>query len=168
MSTLPRANACPHTAHTRCRDDGVECIVRPRANAAILTDDLRWQQTVESRLQTLTNEIAAVKAANAELQRQLQSGGGGGRDVGHAPPPRNPYPPPGPRAPEHMPAPNSHLKPLTHPSTSPPSSAPTTTPHAPLPSHLSTLRDILQPTLDELERPTPLDVSIDDATVLWE
>lgn len=145
-------------AYTRCRDDGVECVVRPRANAAILTDDLRWQQSVEMRLQSLNSEIDAIKAKNAELQRQLH-GGAGNRT-----------------AREHIqsftaaPAPvNSSVKSLSGPSPpSPPNSAPTTTPHAPLPSHLNTLRDILQPALAELERPTPLDVSIDDATILWE
>jgi hypothetical protein len=94
---------------------------------------------VEARLQSLSTEIEAVKAQNAELQRQLgarSSAGGPALKVVPSPP-------------------------------SPPSTAPTATPAA-LPAHLGTLRDILQPALAMLERPSPLDVSIDDATVLWE
>ncbi|CAK9786464.1 hypothetical protein CC85DRAFT_329561 [Cutaneotrichosporon oleaginosum] len=135
-----KCDGAPDKPCSRCRDDNVECIVRPRANAAILTDDLRWQQTVEARLQSLSSEIEAVKAQNAELQRQLL-------DTSlHA----------DTSTPRAVPSPPS-----------PPSTMPTATP-APLPAHLGTLRDILQPALAELERPTPLDVSIDDAAVLWE
>ncbi|GMK54671.1 hypothetical protein CspeluHIS016_0112570 [Cutaneotrichosporon spelunceum] len=133
-----KCDGTPDTPCSRCRDDGVECVVRPRVNAAILTDDLRWQQSVETRLQSLATEIEAVKAQNAELQRQLVPRSG-------SPPALNVVPSP----------------------PSPPSTAPVATPAA-LPAHLGTLRDILQLALTELEQPTPLNVSIDDAAVLWE
>ncbi|BEI80079.1 hypothetical protein CcaverHIS002_0106080 [Cutaneotrichosporon cavernicola] len=135
-----KCDGTPDSPCSRCRDDGVECIVRPRANAAILTDDLRWQQSVEARLQSLSTEIEAVKAQNDELHRRLEP-----RSSGSVKEPKVtavPSPP------------------------SPPSTAPTVT--ATLPAHLTTLRDILQLALTELERPTRLDVSIDDAAVLWE
>ncbi|ORX36022.1 hypothetical protein BD324DRAFT_518837 [Kockovaella imperatae] len=46
---------------TRCKDEDVECVVRPRANAAILTDDLRWQQSVETRLQSVQKELEQLR-----------------------------------------------------------------------------------------------------------
>ncbi|BEJ11155.1 hypothetical protein CspHIS471_0105770 [Cutaneotrichosporon sp. HIS471] len=138
-----KCDGTPDSPCSRCRDDGVECIVRPRANAAILTDDLRWQQSVEARLHNLSTEIEAVKAHNDELHRQLEQSSGSASE----------------------PKVKAKAKAVPSPP-SPPSTAPTVT--ATLPGHLTALRDILQLALTELERPTRLDVSIDDAAVLWE
>jgi hypothetical protein len=100
------------------------------------------QQSVEFRLQSLTDEIATVKAANADLVRQLGDGGGGRSVTAPAGPP-------------------------SHQTTTTPGSQLDSRPH-PLPQHLHGLRDILRPALAELQHPTNLDVAIEDATVLWE
>lgn len=167
---IPDSLACLVT-NVRCRDDGVECVVRPRANAAILVDDLRWQQSVEMRLQNLQQEIAAVRAANAELQRQV--GGESPRFADEIKHERE-------RERERRDAreareyhDDSHIR-KRHRSSSPihehghGHARRESAPRFVLPSHLHGLREILQPALNELQRPDPLDVSIDDATILWE
>lgn len=167
----------PARADARCRDDGVECVVRPRANAAILVDDLRWQQSVEMRLQNLQQEIAAVRAANAELQRQV--GGGGSSDLRDL---RERERERDSRDARFDDIKHEHAHHRDHErrdardareyhddgrkrrrSASPPRRE-----RFVLPSHLHGLREILQPALNELQRPDPLDVCIDDATILWE
>lgn len=159
-------------------------MVRPRANAAILVDDLRWQQSVEMRLQNLQQEIAAVRAANAELQRQVESGVPPRFDEmkhehthshthAHREHARE-------RERERRDAREAreyhddpHIR-KRHRSSSPIHDhghghmRRESASRFVLPSHLHGLREILQPALNELQRPDPLDVSIDDATILWE
>ncbi|EJT45131.1 hypothetical protein A1Q2_05127 [Trichosporon asahii var. asahii CBS 8904] len=152
--------------------------------ATILVDDLRWQQSVEMRLQNLQQEIAAVRAANAELQRQVESGVPPRFDEmkhehthshthAHREHARE-------RERERRDAREAreyhddpHIR-KRHRSSSPIHDhghghmRRESASRFVLPSHLHGLREILQPALNELQRPDPLDVSIDDATILWE
>ncbi|ORY35924.1 hypothetical protein BCR39DRAFT_513110 [Naematelia encephala] len=58
---------------TRCKDDGMECVVRPRSNAAVLASDLRWQQTVETRFKDMRDQLNSLQAAHDDLQNRLES-----------------------------------------------------------------------------------------------
>lgn len=97
------------------------------------------QQGVERRLQSLQTEIEEIKSVNAELVRRMA--GPSPSNLGITPAGRPPSPPRPPPA-------------LLRDSS--------------LVEHLIPLRDILYPVFQELQEPTPLDVSLDDATVLWE
>lgn len=146
------------------------------------------------RLQNLQQEIAAVRAANAELQRQVDSDPRAreyAASSAHDDHPRKRHRSSSPHShtASHHSHSHSHSHPHSHSQAYPHShshshSHPHSHSHASanahsdmprresarfvLPSHLHGLRDTLQPALLELQRPDPLDVSIDDATILWE
>ena len=140
-----KCDGTPDRTCTRCRDEGLECVVRPRANAAVLANDLRWwvglfrhlpddrrQQTVEIRLKGLSQEVADVRALSETLQGRLNGSPG-------------------------VPSIATGVRLLD---------SPRRAQH--LPRHLTELRDALTPAFEDVQRGDAVAVSLEEACLLWE